>query len=260
MSASAESLPKEFVVGSLNAMHDGGNSKLPPQAKRLDDIATVLGDRHPNAICVYELQGEGAAETLAEKLGMPKWAYTPNGKKGSGLMIAGGAEIEGFEKVPIDKETERVGMVAHYAGGLALAAEHPDHWPIKGRPMRVRQNGELLGALAGIEEVIIVGDFNDTPRSPSRRMFNDHGFVSVFETPPKTFPTNPHVADIGSGKLSRSFFRALFLMGLELSLDGGYTKGLAVKKAELITAIIKKHDQIKITGDHHGVGITTVKP
>lgn len=256
MSKSVES----FTVCSLNVMHDGdGTSSLPTQFERVGDIAEAVGKRQPDAVCFLEVMGEDIADLFASKLNLPNWRYVPNGKKNSGILIAGDGRIERFESVVLDEDSERRALTAYYAGGWVLGAEHPDHWPIKGRPMRIKQNGRLIGALAG-KKALVTGDFNDYPSSPSRQLYEENGFVSVFDDPPKTFPTTAAAAGFSAPKLIKPVIRAAFHCGAEFSLDGGYAKDIKVNRARILSSIIEQDGETLTLTDHHGTEIDAEVP
>lgn len=250
------SLHPNTTAGLLNVLHDGNNT-LRPQSERLPIIGSMLGQLSLNVACLLEFpDDERAAYEMTEQLEMQNYRFVLNGNRHKSGILVMGNNVE-FEEIPIDKEENRTAVIAHYSNGTAVAAVHASHY-VTGGAMRVRQIQELLSRTEGLEQLMLLGDFNALPWQRPRQILMEHGFMPAFEKFPKTFPATAAKGDLGQStskysKYTRPFIQKYFEIFGPIALDGTYVRGAdSIEEAELISARIEQDGEPDFISDHHG--------
>ena len=214
---------KELTVVSYNIKH-GVNMK---GQLKLDDTASALSKLMPDVIALQEVDNE---TTRANKVAQTKYLADKLGMHhvfGKAIDLQGGGYgMAILTKFPIlEQKVHRLPSVGEKRVALEVVVE-----PVKGKKMsfvcihfdyasektRQPQIKTLLEALKSVKHpVVLFGDFNATPESPSIALFKKDWYNVPKEGPSLTYP-----ADEPKSEIDFFMLRGLKTKGLKCTVIG----------------------------------------
>lgn len=251
------SLPSgDFTVLTWNMLLDKTRTReglILPQRERIGLFkASLEASELPlDVVALQEValeQNVHAGENLARELGvsaryffehnLPLHYGAPRGRHGEHIGFLG----DRIESANVIETGDNRRAVKTSVGSVAVVNFHLRQG-IAGGKLRQAQATKILESVDS-DQAVLLGDTNELPSGPARKVFQEAGFVSAFTllgmSRPKTFPT-PEYRAIMYGNRWRDRIKP------QLAIDDIYVRGLRVLDAGVILG------RPRGASDHYGL-------
>jgi len=152
---------------------------------RIHPLTSLIGRLGADVVGLQEVEQPLAEALDATGNWQSFWSQKDDASDGCLTLVRNGLAIDGEETIRYGDGSGHVAQVVK-VGNVVVANTHIQ-WELTNR---TAQTQELLARVATKPHVVLVGDFNDRPGEPARKMIAEAGFEILLGDTPTAFIAN----------------------------------------------------------------------